>query len=39
MQAMGHGVGLDDAFGPKARDIVRVPYVEFGSHSLSKDYF
>lgn len=39
MQAMGHGVGLDDAFGPKARDTLTVPYVEFGSHSLSRDYF
>lgn len=36
MQSMGHGVGLweydiDD-------DALSVPYVEFGSHSLSKDY-
>ncbi len=36
MQAMGHGVGLGDAFGD--HDCVRVPYVEFGSHSLEKDY-
>jgi len=35
MQSMGHGVGLFDF------DIqtVTVPYVEFGSHSLQKDYF
>lgn len=36
MQSMGHGVGLSD-YGI-ARDAVSVPYVEFGSHSLSKDY-
>jgi hypothetical protein len=39
MQAMGHGVGLDDAFGRKARDVVKVPYCEFSSASLEKDYF
>jgi hypothetical protein len=39
MQAMGHGVGLDDAFGSKARDLLTVPYVEFGQCSLSRDYF
>jgi hypothetical protein len=39
MQAMGHGVGLDDAFGSKARDLVQVPYLEFGSYSLERDYF
>lgn len=38
MQAMGHGVGLRDAFGRKS-DSLKVPYVEFGSYSLSKDYF
>ncbi len=36
MQAMGHGVGLGDAFGD--RDCLAVPYVEFGSHSLERDY-
>ncbi len=36
MQSMGHGVGLGD-YGIE-RDAVSVPYVEFGSHSLSKDY-
>ena len=36
MQAMGHGVGLGDAFGD--HDCLDVPYVEFGSHSLEKDY-
>mgnify|MGYP003412973279 CR=1 FL=1 len=38
MQAMGHGVGLEDAFGSEVRAAVRVPYCEFGSHSLSLDY-
>lgn len=37
MQAMGHGVGLFD-YGITGA-MVRVPYVEFGSHSLQKDYF
>ena len=36
MQAMGHGVGLGDAFGDD--DCLIVPYIEFGSHSLEKDY-
>ena len=36
MQAMGHGVGLGDAFGDP--DCLIVPYVEFGDHSLSEDY-
>ena len=36
MQAMGHGVGLEDAFGD--HDCLSVPYIEFGSHSLEKDY-
>lgn len=39
MQAMGHGVGLDDAFGRAVYDAITVPYVEFGSHSLERDYF
>lgn len=38
MQAMGHGVGLADAFGHDASERVRVPYVEFGDYSLEKDY-
>lgn len=38
MQAMGHGVGLD-SFGESVYQAIRVPYVEFGSHSLQKDYF
>lgn len=38
MQAMGTGVGLE-SFGHAVRDAVRVPYIEFGSHSLSRDYF
>lgn len=39
MQAMGHGVGLRDAFGEQTHEYMRVPYVEFGGHSLEKDYF
>lgn len=39
MQAMGHGVGLYDAFGSDVYKAITVPYVEFGSHSLEKDYF
>ena len=38
MQAMGTGVGLE-SFGNVVRSFVQVPYVEFGSHSLEKDYF
>lgn len=38
MQAMGTGVGLE-SFGYAVRDYFRAPYVEFGGHSLSKDYF
>jgi len=39
LQAMGHGVGLYDAFGSEVYDVVKVPHIEFGSYSLSKDYF
>jgi hypothetical protein len=39
MQSMGHGVGLYDAFGQEVYDVVKIPYIEFGFHSLSKDYF
>ncbi|MDA1398448.1 hypothetical protein PALA31_04712 [Pseudomonas aeruginosa] len=39
MQAMGHGVGLSDAFGRRVYDAIRVPYTEFGSYSLERDYF
>lgn len=39
MQAMGHGVGLSDAFGAEVYENVRIPYLEFGSHSLERDYF
>ena len=39
MQSMGHGVGLYDAFGKEVHDVVKVPHIEFGSYSLSKDYF
>lgn len=37
MQAMGHGVGLE-SFGSAVRDAIKIPYVEFGSHSLQYDY-
>jgi hypothetical protein len=37
MQSMGAGVGLE-SFGRCVRDAITVPYVEFGSHSLEKDY-
>lgn len=39
MQAMGHGVGLYEAFGSEAYDKIKVPHVEFGLGSLEKDYF
>ena len=38
MQAMGHGVGLYDAFGSEVYGTIKVPYVEFSSCSLEKDY-
>jgi hypothetical protein len=38
MQAMGHGVGLHDAFGSDIHDKIKIPYVEFSSCSLEKDY-
>lgn len=39
MQAMGHGVGLWDAFGSDVSDAIKIPYVEFNSLSLEKAYF
>ena len=39
MQAMGHGVGLHDAFGRDVYKLIKVPYIEFGSYSLEQDYF
>ena len=39
MQAMGHGVGLRDAFGVKVHNMVKVPHVEFSGYSLAVDYF
>lgn len=39
MQAMGHGVGLRDAFGVAVWERIKVPYVEFGEYSLSVNYF
>lgn len=37
-QAIGSGVGLE-SFGHECREFFKIPYVEFGSHSLQKDYF
>lgn len=39
MQAMGHGVGLSDAFGEEMAGAVRVPYLEFGACHLDHNYF
>lgn len=39
MQAMGHGVGMGDAFGSEVRERIHVPYVEFGAYSLEREYF
>ena len=39
MQAMGHGVGLRDAFGVEVHDRIKVPHVEFSGYSLAVDYF
>lgn len=39
MQAMGHGVGLHDAFGSDVSDRVTVPHVEFGYDMLEREYF
>lgn len=39
MQAMGHGVGLADAFGDAVSDAVKVDYMEFSFCNLEKDYF
>lgn len=39
MQAMGHGVGLRDAFGVKVHDRIKVQHVEFSGYSLAVDYF
>lgn len=39
MQAMGTGVGLDDAAGRAVYEAIRVPYHEFGSCHLERDYF
>lgn len=38
MQSMGGGEGLHDAFGAHVADAIHVPYVEFGAHSLERDY-
>jgi len=38
MQAMRHGVGLNDAFGDAVYKAIKVPYVEFGQYSLERDY-
>lgn len=39
MQWMGHGVGLEDAFGSAVHDTINVPYGDFSSCDLDKDYF
>lgn len=39
MQAMGHGVGLYDAFGRAIYEAIRVPYIEFNSCNLERTYF
>ena len=39
MQAMGHGVGLADAFGDAVADLVKVDDLEFGFCHLDRDYF
>jgi hypothetical protein len=39
MQAMGHGVGLSDAFGREVREAIKVPYLEFTNLDLEGDYF
>ena len=39
MQAMGHGVGLRDAFGRDVSEFVKVPYVAFSGWALDRDYF
>lgn len=39
MQAMGHGVGLYDAFGCEVYNVIKVPNVEFDSAHLEKEYF
>ena len=39
MEAMGTGVGME-SFGHAVSELFStIPYVEFGSHSLQKDYF
>lgn len=38
MQAMGHGVGLYDAFGKEVYDTIKVPNLEFGMHNLENEY-
>lgn len=39
MQAMGHGVGLRDAFGKDVSEAIRVPYIDFCNYSLEEYYF
>ena len=39
MQAMGHGVGLLDAFGEDVNNNILIPDVEFNSCNLEMDYF
>lgn len=39
MQAMGHGVGLRDAFGRAVCERIKVPRAEFSGYSLAVAYF
>lgn len=39
MQAIGHGVGLRDAFGLEVSERISVPYLQFNWCDLAGDYF
>ncbi len=39
MQAMGHGVGLETAFGDEFARCIIVPSIEFHSLMLENTYF
>ncbi len=38
IQSNGGGTALADAFGEHVADRINVPHVEFGAHSLERDY-
>lgn len=38
MQSMGGAWGLIEAFGVHVADAITVPHVQFGAHSLERDY-